>query len=63
MELKPSDPDFPFDLESYQIQIKLSKDYPNTEPATFTVLSQDIPPSIRTYLLSLKITNLDEWHK
>jgi hypothetical protein len=42
LAIKPTDPDFPFELDSLQIQIYIPKDYPSTK-CRIQVLNSDIP--------------------
>ncbi|KAI8341370.1 hypothetical protein BC941DRAFT_391525 [Chlamydoabsidia padenii] len=42
LAMKPTDPDFPFDLDTLQLQMVVPLDYPN-QPATITVMNSDIP--------------------
>jgi hypothetical protein len=51
LSFKPSDPDFPFDMEKLDVSIEIPEDYPAT-PCTFNVMNADIPDKIKT-----KITN------
>lgn len=40
--VKPSDPDFPYEIDALKIQLNIPKDYPKT-PCTVQVLNSDIP--------------------
>lgn len=42
LAIKPTDPDFPFELDSLQIQIYIPKDYPSIN-CRIQVLNSDIP--------------------
>jgi ubiquitin-protein ligase len=40
--IKPSDPDFPYEIDALQLQLNIPKAYPKT-PCTVQVLNSDIP--------------------
>lgn len=42
LAMKPTDPDFPFDLESLQLQVLVPANYPTQSPS-ITVMNSDIP--------------------
>jgi ubiquitin-protein ligase len=42
LAIKPSDPDFPYEIEALQLQLNIPKDYPK-KACSAQVLNSDIP--------------------
>lgn len=42
LAIKPSDPDFPYEIDALQLQLNIPKDYPKSS-CTVQVLNSDIP--------------------
>ncbi|KAG0351510.1 hypothetical protein BC939DRAFT_463975 [Gamsiella multidivaricata] len=49
LKITPSDPDFPYEIESLHIQLTVPKDYPQS-PCSVEVLNKDIPKGYATNL-------------
>lgn len=46
LQFKPSDPDFPFDLDSLQLQLSIPENYPS-EPCSIEIRNQEFPSDIK----------------
>ncbi|KAI8906295.1 hypothetical protein EDD86DRAFT_58652 [Gorgonomyces haynaldii] len=46
-KLKPSDPDFPFDLEHLECLLQIPKEYPDKRPCPLLILNPEIPDNLK----------------
>ncbi|RCH84407.1 hypothetical protein CU098_002070, partial [Rhizopus stolonifer] len=58
LAIKPSDPDFPYELDALQLQLTIPKDYPE-QPCSVQVLNSDIPKGFAFNLEKGYATHVD----